>query len=129
VGLHSDFDLWRKIEPRLCEERLFWSVKHPTLKTEIKLLLGVLDQLELPYAAEDVAARKGGNIMSLSMIAGADIGFSFQAIASFSSCRIASNFCSDAMKRRCRDRRARQRRPYLPSLSCYVNLIVPQFCW
>jgi hypothetical protein len=60
VGLHSDFDLWREIEPRLGEERFFWSVKHPTLKTEIKLLLGVLDKLELPYDAEDLAALAQG---------------------------------------------------------------------
>ena len=49
IGLHSDFDLWREIEPRLARERFFWSVKHPTLAVAMILLRRVLDALELPY--------------------------------------------------------------------------------
>jgi hypothetical protein len=49
LGRQADFDPWRAIEPRLLEERFFWSVKHPTLKLGLMLLDGVLEALALPF--------------------------------------------------------------------------------
>ncbi len=60
VGRNADFDLWREIEPRLAQERFFWSVKHPTLATDMTLLRFALAALALPYEAADLATLAAG---------------------------------------------------------------------
>lgn len=59
IARNADFDVWGRIESRLGAERLFWSVKHPTVATAALLLRGVIDALGLPCAAAalDAVAR------------------------------------------------------------------------
>ena len=60
VAREADLDPWRAIEPRLHRERLFWSVKHPTLAASMLLLRPLLAALDLPYDTARLAALAAG---------------------------------------------------------------------
>lgn len=47
IARRSDFDVWRRIEPALTTERLFWSIQHPTRATAMLLLRGAIEHLGL----------------------------------------------------------------------------------
>lgn len=60
IARNADFDVWSAIEPQLGAERLFWSVKHPTRATAMRLLRGVIAMLGLPEDAAALAAVARG---------------------------------------------------------------------
>ncbi|MGH6981393.1 MAG: hypothetical protein ACREFC_09325, partial [Stellaceae bacterium] len=61
LGALADVDPWRDIEPHLLARRQFWSVKHPTLATAMRLLHPLLDMLRLPWDGAAVAdLARGG---------------------------------------------------------------------
>lgn len=60
VARHADFDVWRRLEPKLATERLFWSVQHPTRATAMQLLGGIIDGLGLTRDETALAALAQG---------------------------------------------------------------------
>jgi hypothetical protein len=60
IARRSDFDVWRRIEPALTTERLFWSVQHPTRATAMLLLRGVIECLGLDHDEAALTALAQG---------------------------------------------------------------------